>query len=63
MPDNPLGCRDVVTNKAFGSIKAGQDEAINHARGMRMRAKTLRFDFLDVRTIRTQVGTILDSLP
>ena len=43
-------------SKAFESIKAGLEEAIEHAKGKAAHAKTHRFDPLDVKAIRAQVG-------
>jgi putative transcriptional regulator len=42
--------------KAFESIKAGLEEAIVHASGGDSRARVHRFDALDVKAIRAQVG-------
>lgn len=43
-------------SKAFESIKAGLEEAILHASGGDSRARVHRFDALDVKAIRAQVG-------
>ena len=42
--------------KAFDSIKAGLEEAIEHASGLPSKAVLHRFEPVDVKAIRAQVG-------
>jgi putative transcriptional regulator len=42
--------------KAFDSIKAGLEEAIEHASGVRSKAVAHRIEPVDVKAIRAQVG-------
>jgi putative transcriptional regulator len=43
-------------SKAFASIKAGLDEAVTHASGAPSKAWVSRFEPIDVKAIRAQVG-------
>ena len=42
--------------KAFDSVKAGLEEAIEHASGLPSKAVVHRFEPVDVKAIRAQVG-------